>query len=256
MNFRQIAINAAKRSGALLKKSFSKRGKRSWKDKAGAQIVLKEDVESEKIIIAEIKKYFPQHSIYSEEIGSETKKSEFCWIIDPLDGTTNYSMGIPWFCNCIALSKNNKVVLGTIYAPFSEQLYIAEDGKGIYLNDVKIKVNKKDLKDSILFLAKGGPENKKWLGKTIINFSAATRTERIYGSLGLELALVSSGQADLVISKGAQPYDYAAGALLVKEAGGKVTDFKGKEWQVSNANLVASNGKIHKQILEVINKNV
>ena len=248
----KVAIKAAKQAGKLLLDDFGKFSKFKFKGKW--EIKTPADYKSEKTILGIIQKNFPSHSVYSEEKGLLNQESQFLWIIDPLDGTTNFSRQIPIFNISIALAIQEELSLGVVFNPFTKELYYAQKGKGAFLNNEKIKVSRvNNLSKTVVSLWKGTSENdidpiKKIFGKII----ERVHTTRIFSSCALELCYVASGKLDAFINHGSKPYDYAAGVLIVQEAGGTVTDFNNNPFNLKTKNILASNGKIHNEILKLI----
>lgn len=252
-DFKDVGMLAAKRAGKILKENFGKVKKVS--SKGNQQLVSNVDLEAEKTIIDTISKSFLDHSIMSEE-NSRLKESEFRWIIDPLDGTHNFIKGIPIFGTSIALEYRKEVILGILYFPLSKRLYWAVKGKGTYLNDKKIHVSSRPLAEATCVYDSSIRLNASSMLPVLGNLAAAVFNLRMFGSSAEHLALVAEGKIDLDIEFNDKAWDFAAGALLVKEAGGEFTDFKGKAWNADMPNYVASNGLIHKETLEIINKSL
>ena len=247
------AIKAAKLAGKVIMRNYGKIGKISFKENRRS-LLTTSDLKSEKIIIKTIKNKFPGHNIISEESGIENKKSEYSWIIDPVDGTSNFSQGIPFFCASIALAKNNKVILGVVYDPLRNEMFLAERGKGAFLNNKKIKVSdKNNIDDAVINSGISSSSNVsvKSLHKTAELFSYV-RGIRILGSAALNLCYIASGRLDAFFSQNIQSWDAAAGFLIIEQAGGKVTDFKGKQWNINKKQLVATNKKLHNKFLRLL----
>lgn len=257
MNFSkktELAIKTAKKAGKLIKKGFYEKFK-TLKKKGIHNLVTKYDIASEELIINEIKKYYPTDSILSEEKGAEGSSTSK-WIIDPLDGTVNFAHHIPIFCVSIAEVIDEEIILGVIYQPMTDELFVAEKDKGSYLNGKKIKVTEtSDIKDSIL--ATGFPYNidknpKNCLDKLSFISKKGITTRRI-GSAALNLAYVADGRFDGYFETNIAPWDCAAGALLVTEANGKVTDWKNNKLVLKDSiSIFASNGKIGKNIINIL----
>lgn len=250
--FRKAAIQAAKKAGKILKKNFGHPLKISYKE--DLSFISNVDIEVEKAVIKLLKKNFPSHNILSEEKGGRVGE-EYTWVIDPLDGTTNYIKNFPIFSVSIGLIYKNEPILGVVFNPISKKLYWAEKGRGSYLNGKRIKVSQQEiLSKSDLLLARGRAEEDfinfhKILGK----LGKSYRTFRTWGATSLELCQVAWGKMDGVVAVGGRYlWDYAAGILIIKEAGGKVTNFEGNEWEIETKNVVATNGKIHKQIIDLL----
>lgn len=237
----------------LLKKS---RGKNEILYKGRVNLVTAADLASEKFIVNSIERAFPGHSRLAEEISSRDTGSEFNWIIDPLDGTTNYAHRFPFYCVSIALEYEGKIVVGVIYDPERNELFTASENNGSFLNGKSIRVTSQT-KLSRSLLATGFPYDIGTSSEDNIDnyarFAKSCRGIRRAGSAALDLAYVACGRFDGFWELKLSPWDTAAGILLVKEAGGKVTDFQGKRFQIRNRYIVASNGRIHRQMLQILN---
>ena len=253
---KEYAMGLAVRAGNLLMNEFRTLAPEDIRLKSKRELVTKADLKVNKFLTSKIKKAYPDHSILSEEEGFKQKqKSEFLWVIDPLDGTTNFTMRQTFFSTTLALLQNGEPVVGIIYAPYTRELFVAEKGKGAQKNEQKIQVSEQNqLKDSFLTFAYSHQPNS--LDRAIRaykHFEFETRSMRHFGSSSLELAFVSAGRVEAqIISPPVRLWDIAAGVLLVKEAGGMVTDFHGDERKIAFRGLVASNGKVHNQILKVL----
>ena len=250
---KNTAIAAAKKAGKLALKEYKNFNRAAVMLKSRHEILTKVDLASEKIIINEIKSNFPEHRILSEEAGQTKNMSDYLWIVDPIDGTTNFSMHNPIWSISIALAFKNETIFGVIYAPCLGELYIAEKGKGAKLNNKKISVSK--IKDGKVLNAFCHSSRKKDIKKAIKYFSYQKLHGmdcRQMGSAAIELAYVACGRIESIVIPGANSWDVAAGALLVREAGGMVTDFSGKDWQLDSKDIVASNGLVYKDVLSVV----
>lgn len=249
---RKIAIEAALKAGKLLLK-LSK-SDISYKMKNPLDILTEADLKSEQIIISTIKKKYPDHSFFAEESGESNLGSEYLWIIDPLDGTINYANGLEEYCISIALEKSGKLQLGVVYQPVMDRLFVAEKGKGAFLNEQSIKVSSKNkLIDSIVATDNTSKTKvRKKIISTLGDISDRVRQFRIMGSAALHLSRTSTGQIDLYFKPNFNYWDVAAGILLVQEAGGKVTDYSGRKVIRSSKSIVASNSELHKEFLEII----
>ena len=252
MNFKEVAIRAAKEAGAVLKSHYF--SIKNVEIKGKHDLVTVADKDSEEKIIGIIREAFPDHNIVAEESGDQKKDSDYEWIIDPMDGTNDYVMGIPYFSVSIALAKNNEVILGVIYNPVLDELYVAEKGRGAFLNDQPITVSARyKLSESMVTTSylpedddiKKGLDRAKTLSlntrKVIVNFSSA-----------LDLCNVARGRIDAVVDSGTLLVDHAAAALIVSEAGGKVQNFDGEDWDVKQIGIVASNGRIHDELIRLL----
>ncbi|MDO8657229.1 MAG: inositol monophosphatase [Candidatus Levybacteria bacterium] len=259
----QLAIEAAKKAGEIIKAGYGNIQKIDNKD--NGTIVTNVDKESEKAIINILQKK-SNYAIYSEEIGN-IKGKDGLWVIDPIDGTTNFARGIPLFCVSIALMKTTgtdsgqarmtrehtrpEIELGVIYNPVLDDLYFSEKEKGTYLNKKRIYVSKQqNLQRSVVFINSGYSLEDKDRYAQVTKKLVPSCTIRKFGTTALELCFVAKGSADAFMSSGDELYDYAAGLIIVEEAGGKITDWKENEWDNSNSFILASNGKIHRELLQ------
>ena len=254
---KKVAIDAAYQAGKTLIKEYDNfdRGRISLKSRN--EIVTKADLLSEEIIIKAIKKNFPTHSILSEEIGfiKSPTGSAFKWIIDPIDGTTNFSIHNPLWCISIGIAEEDEIVFGIIYAPLMDELFIGEKGEGASLNGKKFYISKIKSGKIINTLCYGKKEGDV---KNAVNYFRKQKLGgfdcRQFGSAALELAYVGTGRIETCLALGANLWDIAAGVLIVREAGGKVTDLKNQKWNMESRDLLASNGLVHEEILKVLNK--
>jgi len=247
---KQLAIKAAKEAGKILMQYYRKgiKGKVKFAD----NLVSKVDLESERKIIGLIKSKYPEHSILSEEGGGK-KGNSYKWIIDPLDGTHNYLYGIPLFGTSIALEYNGEVMLGVIYLPYYNQLFVAEKGKGAFLNNKRIKVSKTNKLKKAMVLYDGGLQrDKKIKLKALAKLVDSVFRIRILGAACASLTYIANGDADIYMEHSTNPWDIAAGLLIIEEAGGKVTGLDGRKHDLSEKGFVASNGKLHNNIIRII----
>jgi len=253
---KNTAIKAAKSAGDYLLKNFTKINRTDIKTKNAHEVVSRADKQAEKIILKTIRAKYPGHNIFSEEFGKINNQSDYQWVIDPLDGSTNYLLHNPFYSVSIALIHKKEIILGVIYAPFLKKLYVAKKGKGAYLNNQKIKVsNKKKLEKSFLTFCHG--HQTKHLKRAIKIFQTLKLKGlemRQFGSAALECSLVASGITDSLMIPGANLYDIASGVLLVREAGGKVTNFTGKKWTIDTPDILCSNNLIHNQLVKYLQK--
>jgi myo-inositol-1(or 4)-monophosphatase len=252
---KKFVIKLAIQAGIEIKKRFNR--DKIVKIKSKSQIVTQGDLIADKIIVSALKKKFPNHAILSEESGLEKNKSDYLWAVDPIDGTTNYFIGSPLFAVSISLFFKNQPILACAYAPAMDELYFAEDKKSAFLNGKKIKVsNKTRLSKSFLTFCHGSVKKDIRRAMKIYNkIKFQGLDSRQLGCAAIELGFVAAGRTDCIMIPGAHSWDVGAGALLVKEAGGKVTDFQNKEWNLKSKDIVASNGKIHSQLIEFL-KNI
>ncbi len=252
---KNFVIKIAKQAGAEIKKRFNK--DKIIKVKSKSQIITTADLIANKIIVSALKRKFPTHSILSEESGQNKLKSDYLWVVDPLDGTTNYSIGSPLFAISLALFFKNDPVLAVIYAPALNELYWAEKNKGAWLNQKRIRVFKtKNLKDSFFTYCHGSSQKDiRRAMKIYSQIKLKTLDSRQLGAAAIELGFVACGRTDCIAIPGAHSWDVGGGVLLVREAGGKVTDFSNQEWNLKSKDMVASNGKIHNQLIKLL-KNI
>lgn len=252
---KQLAIEAAKEAGEILL-SLSKQDIK-YEMKNAHDILAEGDLKSEEIIIKKIKSAFPDHSIFSEEKGEESHNSEFLWIIDPVDGTINFSRHIEEYCISIALSKNDEVILGVVYQPALRKLFIAEKGQGAYLNEQKVTVSyESELINSLLATDNSSEQDtRKETFNILLKINTEVRHIRIMGSGAMHLVRIAEGQLDLYYKSRFNYWDYAAGLLILQEAGGKVTDFEGNPINRNSKNILASNSLLHNKALEIIGSN-
>jgi len=248
-------LNAVEAGARELKRFFNnpnlkisnKEGINNW--------VTEADHAAEKAIIDCIRKDYPDHFILSEETGELKSDSEYKWIIDPIDGTINFASGIPICCVSIGLEKDGKMVLGAVYNPFIEELFFAQKGFGASLNDKKIHVSQKAAAINSCLVtgfpytyldAENGPL------QVFERFIRKGVPVRRLGSAAIDLCWVAAGRFDGFYEHKLQAWDSAAGFLIVEEAGGKVTDFEGRPYSPYQPHILATNGKIHNEMLDII----
>jgi len=248
--FDKVAIRAAYASGLLIKRSVGKVSEVSYKGRDN--IVTNVDKASEKLIIGMILRAFPDHSILSEESLPVDSGSKYRWIIDPIDGTTNFAHAFPFFCVSIAFQENGRTVLGIVYDPMRDEIFIARRGKGATLNGKKIKVSRTS-KLSESFLATGFSYGITEKDRNIAHFRnllVKTQAIRRAGSAALDLCYVACGRFDGFWEMNLHPWDVAAASLIVEEAKGEVTKFDGKSYSINDKNILATNGRIHSQMVK------
>lgn len=250
--FKELAIEAARRAGKLLRESFGQAHDYAHKT-SFVDLVTDCDHRAQALIISMLQRECPNHQILSEELFQKDTNSEYKWIIDPLDGTMNFVHGYPLFCVSIALEEAGEVILGVAYSPITDELFVAKKGEGAFLNDKKIRVSQtQKLSESLL--ATGFPnlagiqENV----KHFLNFINKAQGIRRDGSAVLDLCYVACGRFDGFWELYLKPWDVAAGSLIIKEAGGVITDFEGKAFNIYGNETLASNGLIHREMVEVL----
>lgn len=249
-----FAINTARDAGKILAEKYGR--VIQIKNKGAIDLVTEADLAAEKLIIERICSYYPRHAIHAEESGVSEQKSEFRWLIDPLDGTTNYAHGYPAFCVSIALEHEGALKIGVVYDPLRDELFAAERGEGATLNAKKIRVSETDVIERAL-LCTGFPYNIRERGpefvRSFINFLMTAQAVRRDGSAALDLAYVACGRFDGFWEDGLNPWDMAAGILLIQEAGGRVTAFDGGPVNIYCPPIIASNGLVHDAMMNVLN---
>ncbi len=247
---KRVMFQAATQAGKLLLKYYGKNEK--IKEKSNKSLVSKADLEANKAIIRIIKKNFPKHSILSEEMPFLDNKSNFKWVIDPLDGTHNFLHGIHLFGTSIALEYKEEIVLGVLHFPLLKMTAFAEKGKGAFLNGKRIKVsNRKNLVHSFIAFEYAYTNRKEKIG-FLEKFIHKPIDLRNFGSAIYDLLLVACGKCDGFVIYSTHEWDVAAGFLIVEEAGGKITDLSGRKWNAHKDKFVISNNKLHKQILKFV----
>ncbi len=239
----------AREAGALLMEYFDRNIKIEYKGEA--DLVTAADRKSEALIRERIRGRWPGHDVLGEEEGLRDTGSEYRWYVDPLDGTTNFAHGFPVFCVSMALQDKNETVAGVCYDPTRDELFAAERGKGAYLNDRAIHVSKiAKLAESLV--GTGFPSHKRHKNPNIYFYHQITLRShgvRRAGSAALDMCYVACGRLDGFWEFNLNPWDTAAGVLLVEEAGGRVSDFHGGPFQLHSRETVASNGLIHDALL-------
>ena len=254
----QVAIDAATEAGSFLKGSVGKVIAVEAKSGEARNLVSEIDRGAEEKIIRHIHSHFPHHSILAEESGGDTGPAEYRWIIDPLDGTTNFLHGLQIFSVTIGVEHNGEVIAGVVYNPNADELFTAEQSSGAYLNGVRISVSdKRELIDSLLVT--GFPydiaANPHHAVEHFVSFLYEAGGIRRLGSAAIDLAYVAAGKFDGFWEVHLHPWDMAAGTLLVREAGGMVSGLFGEPTTIYRKQIVASNGHIHDAMVRVFGKN-
>ncbi len=247
------ATEIAKEAGEILRSYWGKLSNIQEKT-YGWDLVTEADQESEDIILGRLKEYFPDHSILSEESGEHlADQSAYCWVVDPLDGTTNYTHQYPLVSISIALLHEGIPIIGIVYNPIMEELFQSVRKQGSFLNNQPITVSSvKSLDKSLLstgfaYDRKLNPDNNYAEFCRITHISQGVRRG---GSAAIDLAYVAAGRLDGYWERGLNPWDIAAGVLLIEEAGGKVSSYEGKSLDLNTGRLVATNGLIHNELIK------
>ncbi|MGQ9610206.1 MAG: inositol monophosphatase family protein [bacterium] len=245
-----LAMTAAKEAGKILKENFGNIKNINRKDER--ELVSNVDVLTENRIIEIIKSEYPEHNILCEESKWDDTNSDYRWVIDPLDGTHNYIYGVNMFGVSIALEYKNEIILGVVNMPDYNQIYWAEKGKGAYLNGEPIFVSDRTIKNALAIFDSGlQVDTIKRTGFLSILAGKVFNT-RMFGASTRHLTYIASGVADLVVEFGDRPWDFAAGGLILTEAGGMITQLDGSKWSIYVRGYVASNGKFHDEIIELL----
>ncbi|MBI3358598.1 MAG: inositol monophosphatase [Nitrospirae bacterium] len=252
---KKVALSSAKKAGRILREGMTRGLTISYK--GDLNLVTQIDTLSEQMIVSEIRKHFRNHQILAEEGHNYESASPYRWIIDPLDGTTNYAHRFPYFCVSIAVEFQGFIVLGVIYDPIRQELFVAENGKGTTLNNRPIGVSPVlNLREALLVT--GFAYSVKTDLKNNLNhfshFVMKAQGVRRMGSAALDLCYVAAGRFDGFWELGLNPWDTAAGFLILTEAGGTVTDFAGKPFAIDHPEILATNGKIHPAMVALLGK--
>ncbi len=250
----KVAVKVAEEAGKILMSHFGKSLKIRNKGSSRRDLVTQVDMESNKKIISILKKAFPDYGIFSEETPEEKSDSGFRWIIDPLDGTHNFIYGLPLFGVSVALERKGKVVLGVINLPYEKKMFVAERGKGSFMNGKRIRVSKRGIEEAMVVFGAGKKNDAERTVKIMSGIRKGVFGVRGLGAATVQHAYVAMGKVDIYIDMENKPWDNAAGFLLVEEAGGRVSDFSGKPWDVNTIPFVVSNGRVHEEILRIVNQ--
>jgi myo-inositol-1(or 4)-monophosphatase len=249
----RIATRAAYRAGRVLNDRF---GKITRISKKGAiDLVTEADLESEQAIIATIKEVFPEHAILAEESGLLDQPGRYRWIIDPLDGTTNFAHNLGLYSISIAFLEDSEILVGLVFVPSTGELFLAQKGQGARLNNTPLHVSTTErLNESLLVT--GFPYNApERIDTLLIRFKRcimASQGVRRLGSAAIDLCYVAAGRFEGFWEEGLKPWDMAAGILIVTEAGGCITDFENQPFHLDDQRLLATNGLIHKEMIQVL----
>lgn len=255
MTRRRVLRRVLLRAGGVLARRF---GKVTYRQKRRADLITAADLESQKTILAGIRRAFPGDDYMAEEDEVKLTGAEHLWVIDPLDGTTNYAHGYPASCVSIGVLRRGEPALGGVYDPSRRELFLAEKGRGATLNGRRLRVTAVPRVSDALMItgfAYDRAERPDFYLKRFKAFLTASHGVRRSGSAALDMAWIAAGRADGFWEFKLNPWDVAAGRLLVTEAGGKVTDFAGKPWKTlaaMGAQTLATNGRVHAEMLRVL----
>ncbi|MEM2600698.1 MAG: inositol monophosphatase family protein [Candidatus Hadarchaeales archaeon] len=246
------------RAGEVLREGFRRSGFLGMRGTAKG-LTTPYDLESDRVLVEGLSSSYPDHNLLTEETGLVERGSEFTWVVDPLDGTTNFASGNPLFCITLALLRRGEPILGITFLPVLQELFLAERGKGAFLERretgerIPIHVSGvEELERAYVYSCEGSETNRERTGKIVCTLYPRVRDLRKLGSAGVEAAWVACGKGDAYAATALQPWDVAASVLLVEEAGGKVTDFRGGRWRPERMDLLFSNGKLHSQLLGLL----
>jgi len=250
---KDLIESLARKAGDTLMNHFRQDWTLLKKRGTAKEVATRYDKEVDRLIVEEIKRHYPHHSLLTEESGFLQGDPDWLWIVDSLDGTGNFANFNPLFSVCIALIHQSELLLGAIYAPAIDEFYFAEKGKGAYLNGVKIQVSDvSDPSQSYILYCEGGDKDRGRTGELLSKVYPHVTDIRKLGSAGLETAWVAAGKGEAYFSTRIEPWDVAPGVLLVQEAGGKVSDFQGNPWKPQTGDFLFSNKKLHEGILSLI----
>ncbi len=251
-----FAIETARQAGQLLRARFEQQHTVASKS-SPIDLLTEADLASERLIVARIRQRFPTHAIRAEEMAAGAQVSDVFWLIDPLDGTTNYAHGFPIFSVVIALAYRDEVQIGVTYDPLRDELFTAQRGAGAFLNGRRLRVSQAAHLGQAL-VATGFPYDRATNPQNNLGpfnqIMPRVRGIRRGGSAALDLAYVAAGRLDGYWEFWLNPWDWAAGALLVTEAGGTVTDVAGNPWRLDSRSMVATNGLLHGELLRAVNE--
>jgi len=258
-SFTAVAVNTASKTGEWIKSRVGLFENLQYK-LSQSDLVTEVDKGAEQMIRNLIGTHFPDHAFLGEETVQgrltieEAEKLEYVWIVDPIDGTTNFVHGFPFFCVSIALAHYGEIIVGIIYDPSRDELFVAEKGKGAYLHGKRMRVAE-DETLSVSLIATGFPADAEYAARNlqgVARLQPKVRNIRMAGSAALHLAYVAAGRISGYYEYGLNIWDMAAGTLLVTESGGRISDEKGQPYSLSLRNLVATNGHIHNELLHEI----
>jgi myo-inositol-1(or 4)-monophosphatase len=255
VNRRTALLEALRRGGRVLKRRFGKVG---YREKGLANLVTDADLESQRAVLGAIRRAFPGDDYKAEEDEVKLTGAEYLWLVDPLDGTTNYAHGYPASCVSIGVLRRGRPVLGGVYDPSRDELFLAEKGRGTTLNGRRIHVSApRKVADSLLITGFAYDRAKRpdFYLERFKAFLTRSHGIRRSGSAALDMAWIAAGRADGFWEFKLNPWDVAAGWMLVREAGGKVTDFAGKDWRdpaTIGSETLATNGRIHSEMLRIL----
>jgi len=249
----EIALEAVLEAGKILRRGF--RQKKVYQNKGAIDLVTEWDLKSQDAVVSRLRTQFPGHDYLVEEAGIKRKSSAFCWVLDPLDGTTNFVHGFPFYCISLALMKKEELLLGIVHNPELKETYWALRGRGAFCNGKPLQVSSvKEISQSLL--ATGFPYDILSTYPPIIKRFQRVLTQvqgvRRPGSAALDLCWVARGIFDGFWEQNLKPWDTAAGVLIVQEAGGQVSDFTGRSYHIFKKQILATNSRIHRPMIRLL----
>ena len=250
-SYLQVAVEAAREAGNILLAEFDHPARITYKGEV--DLVTQADQRSEQAVVARLRSHFPKHTVIAEEGGGHESDSNFRWYVDPLDGTTNFAHGYPCFAVSIGLAEKDDLLAGVVFNPVSGELFSAVKGEGAFLNQKPIRVSAIETLSTSL-LATGFPSHKRTQNPNIHyywDFTLRSHGVRRDGSAALDLCSVACGRFDGFWEFGLKPWDTSAGVLIVREAGGMISDFAGRPYRLGGPEVLASNGHIHSEMQQV-----
>jgi myo-inositol-1(or 4)-monophosphatase len=252
-----FAIQVARDAGNLL---VQRLGSAQISNKGDIDLVTEADIAAEELIIERIRSHYPLHGILAEESGEAVQqgpsRSEWKWIVDPLDGTTNYAHGYPCFCVSIAVEHAGALEIGVVYDPMRDEMFAAERGQGATLNERRIRVSSVEELNRAM-MCTGFPYDVRTrpdFARDFANFTLHAQAVRRDGSAALDLAYIACGRFDGFWEDGLNPWDIAAGAILISEAGGRITNYENEPLDIYTKKVVASNGLVHEAMLRLLRR--
>jgi len=250
-----VAVRAARKAGDIIARAYDRRDDLKIDQKTEHDFVTDVDRKAEAVIIREIHRHYPSHGIIAEENGEIHGDSDIKWFIDPLDGTTNFIHGYPHFAVSIAVWRNKKPVLAVVHDPMRNETFEAQDGNGAFLNRQRLRVSEECRMAYSMFASGLPPYRREQLDPFLKRMDATVRACDSYrrgGSAALDLAYVASGRLDAYWESSLKPWDIAAGAILVQEAGGMATDLNGSALDLEKGDILATNAHLHREFITLL----
>jgi myo-inositol-1(or 4)-monophosphatase len=245
------AIEIAREAGTILREGFDRPKEISYKGEV--DLVTESDKRSEKLVVARLRERFPDHGVVAEEGGGAAAVANYCWHVDPLDGTTNFAHGYPCFAVSIGLAEAGHPTAGAVFNPVYDELFAAARGEGAYLNGKRIRVSTVE-KLATSLVATGFPTHQRKKSANINyywQFTLRSHGVRRDGAAALDLCSVACGRFDAFWEFGLKSWDTAAGIVIVEEAGGRITDLEGQPYRLGGPSILATNGRVHAEVLQV-----